>query len=74
MHIKVKSVLHWVITNKFIVLNGSNNLAVTSAVRELGTGVPLSHFVFLHDVIFSSGPYANVRRTSYANTLEYKKM
>lgn len=72
MHIKVKSVLHWVITNKFIVLNGSNNLAVTSAVRELGTGVPLSHFVFLHNVIFSSGPYTSVRWSLNADYLDDK--
>lgn len=60
MH-EVKFVLHWDITKKLIVSNGSNNHAVTSAEYSLGTGVLLRHLVFLHNVIFSSGPYTSVR-------------
>lgn len=71
MH-EVKFLLHWDITNKLIVSNGSNNHTVTSAEYSLGTGVPLRHLVFLHNVIFSSGPYTSVRWSLIADYLDEK--
>lgn len=73
MH-EVKFVSHWDITNKLIVSNELNNHALTTAEYSLGTGVPLSHLVFLHNVIFSSGPYTSVRWSLYADYLENKKL
>lgn len=73
MH-EVKFVLHWDITNKLMVSNGSNNHTVTTAEFSLGTSVPLRHLVFLHNVIFSSGPYTSGRWSFFADYLENKKL
>lgn len=55
MH-EVKFLLHWDITNKLIVSNGSNNHTVTSAEYSLGTGVPLRHLVFCIMLFFPAVP------------------